>query len=489
MKYDVAMTSRAHTVLKQHLLQHLDKGNMQEDLCFALWRPSTATHRLTALVDEVLLPHNGDRVLHGNVRFTSDYMARAIMTARERQMGLAFLHSHPGTGWQDLSSPDIIVERDVLAYPTAVTKLPLVGLTIGGDGYWSARVWQREGRTFSRTWCDKIRIVGAEQYEVHFGRYASIASPRRNVLRRTFDTWGRSGQETLSRLHVGIVGLGSVGGQVAEAVARLGVEAITMIDPDIVEEHNLDRLLNASARDAGKRKVDVAGKAVRRHSTAPSVDVITVADSVHRRRAYESILGCDVIFSCVDRPLGRDVLNFVAISHLIPVIDGGIAVQINPATDTIFSAHWRAQLVTPYHRCMRCSEQYSTGAVMAELDGSLGDPEYIRNLPDQSNVHGANVFPFSQSLASMEINLMLRYLLAPSWWTTVHAQTHQLVTGETEVDAATCEASCAFTTRVAMGDLEVPFYLEEDEEGTEVGGRSSLPHRIASWLGKRFLNT
>ena len=462
---------------------------MQEDLCFALWRPSTAAHRLTAIVDDVILPDSGDRILNGNVSFTSDYMARSIITARERQMGLAFLHSHPGTGWQDLSSPDIIVERDVLAYPTAVTKLPLMGLTIGSDGYWSARVWRREGRTFEPTWCDKIRIIGTAQYGVQFGRYASVPAPRRNVLRRTFDTWGRSGQETLSRLHVGVVGLGSVGGQVAEAVARLGVETITMVDPDLVEEHNLDRLLNTDVRDIGRSKVDVAAEAVRRHSTAPSVEVVTVADSIHCRGAYESILGCDLIFSCVDRPLARDVLNFVAISHLIPVVDGGIAVQINPTARTIFSAHWRAQLVTPSHRCMRCREQYSTGAVMAELDGSFDDPEYISNLPDGYDGFGANVFPFSQNLASMEVNLMLRYLLAPTWWPTVHAQTHQMITGETETDAATCGAACAFAVRVAKGDLEAPFYLAEDREIVEFDGWHSLRHRMVNWLGRRFRNT
>ena len=488
MNHDVAFTYRAHSLSKQHLLQHFSMGRPQEDLCFALWRPSTAANRLTALIDEVLIPREEDRLLHGNTSFTPDYMARALMCARRRNAGLAFMHSHPGTGWQEMSPTDVVAERDVLAYPAAATEHPLLGLTIGSDGYWSARLWTRNGHVFERRWCDKVRIIGPTRYEIQFGRYAPSPAPRRNVLRRTFDTWGVHGQETLSRLHIGIVGLGSVGSSVAESIARLGVERVTMVDPDQVEEHNLDRLLNATYGDIGERKVDVAAKAMRQHGTAEHAQIATYPTSVHETDAYRAILECDIVFSCVDRAVARDVLNFVATAHLIPVIDGGIAVQLTSARDGIFSAHWRTQLVTPYHRCMRCSEQYSTGMVMTELDGSLDDPSYINALPEDGVSAGANVFPFSQSLASMEVNLMLRYVLAPSWWKVVHAQSHQLITGETEANVAHCEPICAFLDRVAKGDLERPFYLKKSTSAS--GGRPSktLYKRLTSWFDSLFGN-
>ncbi|MYG99358.1 MAG: ThiF family adenylyltransferase [Acidimicrobiaceae bacterium] len=489
MNYDVALTHGAHSLARQHLLQHFNVGHLQEDLCFALWRPSTAANRLTALIDEVLIPQEEDRLLHGNTSFTPDYMARAITSARRMNTGLAFMHSHPGTGWQDMSPTDVVAERDVLAYPAAATEQPLLGLTIGSDGYWSARLWIHNGQAFERYWCDKVRVIGPKTFEVQFGRYAASPDSRRNVLRRTFDTWGLHGQQTLSRLHIGIVGLGSVGSSVAESIARLGVERVTIVDPDQVEEHNLDRLLNATIDDIGKRKVDVAAKAMRQHSTAAHPQVLTYATSVHKADAYRAILECDVIFSCVDRPIARDVLNYVAIAHLVPVIDGGIAVQLDALQDGIFSAHWRTQLVTPYHRCMRCSEQYSTGMVMTELDGSLDDPSYLNTLPEDGASAGANVFPFSQSLASMEVNLMLRYLLAPSWWKGIHGQTHQLVTGETYIDAERCEPSCAFSNRVAKGDLEHPFYLTASVGTSDRRPARTRLSRLASFFERIFGRT
>ena len=452
MKYEVALTQEVHAALKGHLLQHLEDLRSQEDLCFALWSPSTGTERTTAIINDVLLPYEDDRLLHGNASFAPNYMARAIRTACQRRMGLAFLHSHPTPGWQGMSSTDVVAERDVLAFATAATGLPLLGLTMGSDGYWSARTWHRNQRTFERIWCEKVRIVGPSRYEIQFGAFAAPPSPRRNVLRRTFDTWGQRGQDTLSRLHVGIVGLGSVGSQVAEAVARSGVESVTLIDPDRVEEHNLDRLLNATSRSINQEKVRVAARAYEAHSTAFSPRITALAQSVHERDAYRAVLDCDFVFSCVDRPLARDVLNFVAISHLVPVIDGGVAVQIDTASDSIFGAHWRAQLITPYHQCMRCSGQYSTSMVTTELDGSLDDPRYIRNLPEGERTAGANVFSFSQHLASMETNFLLRYVLGPDWWPAVGSQTHHLITGNTETSTATCHDACAFQERIAKGD-------------------------------------
>ena len=121
--------------------------------------------------------------------------------------------------------------------------------------------------------------------------------------------------------------MGSVGSIVAEAIARIGVSKVVLIDPDRVEEHNLDRLLYASEADVGKRKVDLAERKIRRHGTSERIQVTALPMSVHERSAYEAAVDCDVLFSCVDRPVGRDVLNFIAYAHLIPVIDGGVAVE------------------------------------------------------------------------------------------------------------------------------------------------------------------
>ena len=465
MKFDVAFSAEAYLTSTEHLLQHYKQDLLQEDLCFAVWRPSTGKSRRTALIDEVVLPKEGERDLHGNASFRPNYLGRAIRVARKKKAGLAFMHSHPGSGWQGMSVADLEAERDVLAYPAGATGLPLVGLTIGSDGYWSARFWERDGRRMSRTWCEKVRVVGPKSYKTYYNDNIFPPPLRRNILRRTFDTWGNQSQNTISRLHVGIVGLGSVGCMVAEAMARIGVANVTLIDPDRVEEHNLDRLIYGTVRDIGKLKVDLAAQAMRRNATAEDLQITALPMSVHDSTAYKSALDCDIIFSCVDRPIPRDVLNYIAYAHLIPVIDGGIAVETDRENDRLFSAHWRAHIVTPYHQCLRCNGQYNSSAVVMELDGSLDDPSYVSNLPIKERSRNQNVFPFSQSIAAMEVNLMLRYLLAADWWPLVRQQDYQFITGETRIINEECHPYCSFRERRAQGDSQRPVYLIEESAG------------------------
>ena len=459
MRFDAVFTEEACSIAADHLLQHYRRGDSQEDLCFALWRPSTGQSRRTALIDEVILPAEDERILHGGVSCQPHYFSRALRAATDKGKGLAFMHSHPGPGWQGLNTIDSETEGDVLAYPAGATALPLVGLTLGSDGYWSARFWERDGKKMHCRWCDKVRIVGPKSYRLDFNDNLRPAPQRRNILKRTIDAWGCKAQNDISRLKVGIVGLGSGGSVVAEAVARIGVEQIVLIDHDKVEEHNLDRLLNATVEDIGRPKVDVAAKAIRRHGTARRVQIAALPNSIQDEVAYLAALDCDILFGCVDRPVPLEVLNYAAHSHLIPVISGGVEVQTNPQNDGLFSAHWRAHIITPYHQCLRCNEQYNSSAVVKELDGSLDDLGYISNLPANERPRNENVFPFGLSVAAMMVNSMLRYLLAPDWWSLVRQQEHQLMTGKTRVINEECRPNCEFRLRRAAGDAERPYYL------------------------------
>ena len=459
MSFDVVLTSEADSKSSEHLLQHYRQNKHQEDLCFALWRPSTGRLRRTALIDEIILPKESERILHGTVSFEPEFLARVVQTARKKKVGLAFIHSHPSPGWQGMSDTDIEAERDVLAYPAGATGLPLVGLTIGTDGYWSARFWERDGRQMHRYWCEKVRVVGPQVYKIYTNNNIVPPPIRKEVLRRTFDTWGTESQNTIARLKVGVVGLGSVGCIVAEAIARIGVTQVTLIDPDKVEEHNLDRLLFGTTKDIGKLKVDLVSHTMQRNATAEEIKITTLPFSVHYEVAYKAALDCDILFSCVDRPVPRDVLNYIAQAHLIPVIDGGIAVETNSQQDRLLSAHWRTHIITPYHQCLRCNGQYNSSMVVMELDGSIDDPSYISNLPSVELVGNQNVFPFSLGVAGMVINLMLRYILAADWWPLVRQQDYQFVAAEIRIINEDCHPNCSFRQRRAQGDAENPSYL------------------------------
>jgi hypothetical protein len=90
-KHSVAMTATVHESARRHLL----RADGQEDLTFALWRPSRGRTRMTALIETLILPRDGDRTVHGNVSFHAAYLQRAMTEAAKAGAGLASLHSHP----------------------------------------------------------------------------------------------------------------------------------------------------------------------------------------------------------------------------------------------------------------------------------------------------------------------------------------------------------------------------------------------------------
>ena len=492
MIYDVAITDPVNETATLHLLAHLRRGRIQEDLCFALWSPSTGSNRTTAIVHNVILPRAHERELHGGASFLPAYLTRSLLLARSERCGLALMHSHPTSGWQDMSEPDIVAERDVLAPCANATKLPLVGLTVGADGYWSARFWMKSNE-YRRHWCTKVRVIGKDKYSLFYNNELLPPPPRRAALRRTYDTWGAGAQGAISRLHVGVVGLGSVGSVVTEALARIGVPSVTLIDPDVVEEHNLDRLLNATENDIGHPKVAVAKAAFVSHATTALPAVHAISESIHTVSAYRAILDCDLIFSCVDRPVARDVLNYVSQGHLVPVLDGGIAVGVQPSNRRLSSAHWRCHVSSPLHACLRCRDQYNTSMVVLELDGSLDDPSYTQGLSEDLSARNENVFPFTLSLASMLVNLFLRYIISEAWWPrpVVQQQEQQFVLNTlASIGREDCQEHCAFRAMRATGDAAEPPYLSHSQGETPKDlPKASAFSRMLTYVGTLFRRT
>src|SRR5687768_8607746 len=139
-EYSVAMSDQVDATLRSHLI----RKDGDEDLVFGLWSPSIGGERYTALLHTIVLPEEGDRQVHGNVSFNQQYLERICQLALGQGAGVAFLHSHPYPGWQNMSWDDVTAEKTRLAGATsALTGFPLVGLTVGSDGAWSARFWER----------------------------------------------------------------------------------------------------------------------------------------------------------------------------------------------------------------------------------------------------------------------------------------------------------------------------------------------------------
>ena len=168
-----------------------------------------------------------------------------------------------------------------------------------------------------------------------------------------------------------------------------------MIDMDRVERHNLDRLLNAGRWDVGRYKVDVAAEHLERTAAYPFHELVALPLSLRDSRAYRSLADCDVILACADKPIARDLINHLAVCHLIPAIEAGVALRSREGH--LHKGHVVSQVVTPDSRCLRCTRQYTTDQLSPGIRRSLRRPrvhpkstrtstaEYCQHFPSQPN--------------------------------------------------------------------------------------------------------
>ena len=74
--------------------------------------------------------------------------------------------------------------------------------------------------------------------------------------------YGKEGLQKLRAAHICVVGIGGVGAWAAEALARSGIGALTLVDLDEVCVTNINRQLHALTETVGRAKVEVMAERI-----------------------------------------------------------------------------------------------------------------------------------------------------------------------------------------------------------------------------------
>lgn len=157
------------------------------------------------------------------------------------------------------------------------------------------------------------------------------------------------GTENLARLaqkRVGIVGLGSGGGFVAQSLAMSGVGHFVLVDDDVIEPANVTRHV-ADLRDIGRPKAEALADLIRQRSPQAHVDVRVGRIEQH----MDALNGIDLLVVGVDGEGPKYLLNQVSLDRNLLAVyagvyergEGGDVVVIRPYDGPCYAC-WAAEL-------------------------------------------------------------------------------------------------------------------------------------------------
>lgn len=172
---------------------------------------------------------------------------------------------------------------------------------------------------------------------------------------------GVASDHIFSKITIGIAGLGGGGSHVVQQSAHLGVGGYVIVDPDIIEDTNLNRLVGGTLTDveAKRAKVDIAERVIL--FVNPQARIVKLQSNW--QEATDALKACDVIFGGLDSVTAKDDLDAFCRRFLIPYIDMGM--DVNSVGDE-FIISGQVVLSIAGGPCLRCYGVVQEAALVDE---------------------------------------------------------------------------------------------------------------------------
>ncbi|MGL5322329.1 MAG: tRNA cyclic N6-threonylcarbamoyladenosine(37) synthase TcdA, partial [Aeromonas veronii] len=147
--------------------------------------------------------------------------------------------------------------------------------------------------------------------------------------------YGQNALRSFSQAKVCVVGIGGVGSWAAEALARAGINQITLIDMDDICITNTNRQIHSMQGTVGRLKTEVMAERIR--AINPDCEVIEVDDFVTADNLAEHIKReFDYVVDAIDSVKAKVALIAFCKRNKIPVIvAGGAGGQMDPTQITV----------------------------------------------------------------------------------------------------------------------------------------------------------
>ncbi|MFA6348666.1 MAG: ThiF family adenylyltransferase [Candidatus Paceibacterota bacterium] len=383
----LVLTSDFLASLRGNLLKH------EEETCAILYgRPVEISGRLARIVvHESTYPQAEAYNARTSIRaqLKPEFVSEAVQRARRNGESVIFVHSHPFP-FNQFSETDDAGERELVPFLSGrIPDVPHAAMLLTPETSIAREIGTKK----------PLRVVGVGE-NIIWGEAAGGEKPAERYDRQ-IRAFGTAGQDVLRSICVAIVGLGGTGSVVLQELMYLGVRDFILLDPDTVEETNLNRLVGTVPSDIGKAKVDVAEKWAKRINR--TLRIGARKESALKADVARSLAEADFLFCCTDSHGSRAVLNQFAYQYLVPAIDMGVVIAT--AKGRVTHVAGRTQMLAPGLACMACGNLLDAERVRRDLmtDFERQQDPYIVGQPEPAPA----VISLNSTVASLAVTMFL----------------------------------------------------------------------------------
>jgi molybdopterin-synthase adenylyltransferase len=131
---------------------------------------------------------------------------------------------------------------------------------------------------------------------------------------------------------ISIIGVGGLGSVVAEHLIHMGFHTINLIDPDVLEVSNLNRVVGAYYEDALQKRTKV--EVVQRHLTNinPKATVRAYNKDVHDQELESVLALSDWMIVATDNHASRLRVQELSILYFVPLLSVGVNITVKGNT-------------------------------------------------------------------------------------------------------------------------------------------------------------
>jgi molybdopterin-synthase adenylyltransferase len=394
--------------------------------------PPSRAKRSSLLVQEIHPAPESSYTLRTptKAQLRPEFLVPLVQKARQEHLSVIAVHTHPfSEGTPTFSPIDDEGETHLLGFLSRrVPGLPHAALVVGPDGC--------AGRSLGSDSPLAVVQVG-NKVETFYDPFEAPGFEQR--WDRQVRAFGPQGQVAVLNAHVAIVGLGGTGSVVAQQLAHLGVSQFVLVDPDIVDETNLNRLVGATSQEIGMAKTTVTARMIQRVN--PNVSIREIHRDVTYIDVAESLVDLDAIFGCTDSHASRAILNQIAYQYYVPLFDLGVGIVAKQGMVTHISG--RVQMAAPGLPCLVCGSVIDPVAVRRELQTPVqraADP-YITGYNEPQPA----VISLNSTMASLAVTMFITaFTQVPGG---ARLQYYNAISGVVRAAALRADPSCVVCSR------------------------------------------